>query len=412
MANMNAGIILGGNALDPIGALARGQTARARADQYQSQNALRNLYQTQGAQIMSGDQGALNALAQLDPAQAMQMRNQKTRMQQQTASHNQQTAQRTQTMKLQMQKYVDGLSKEQAAAEAAQLEQGVTRAIGFYQAGDLNGLNQLLTSVGEQPLQSLEQFPAVAALYGDALTALKSVEQLTAPDKPADEYGRYAAEERAAGREPLSRIGFKRATQKTQNLKVGADNSVSLTEGFGGSDVPPKLTVDAGKNTGFLIRLNDSGEILNNLESEGLSFFQQNSGAIPFDLGNYLVSKDFQRFDQARRDFVNAILRRESGAVISEEEFANAEKQYFPVPGDNPEVIAQKRKNRENAIAGVRAGAGDGAGYVDAMQQQTQQATQEIPVVAPEYLNTQDAELWDYMLPEERGAILQTYRGQ
>ncbi|MGB0855392.1 MAG: hypothetical protein ACPGSI_18995, partial [Pikeienuella sp.] len=59
------------------------------------------------------------------------------------------------------------------------------------------------------------------------------------------------------------------------------------------------------------------------------------------------------------------ILRRESGAVISDEEFENANVQYFPVPGDSPEVIAQKRRNRENAIEGLRIGSGDGAAYVE-----------------------------------------------
>jgi hypothetical protein len=58
----------------------------------------------------------------------------------------------------------------------------------------------------------------------------------------------------------------------------------------------------------------------------------------------------YQKFDQAKRDFVNAVLRKESGAAISSSEFANAEKQYFPRPGDTPEVIAQKAKNRATAI--------------------------------------------------------------
>jgi hypothetical protein len=67
---------------------------------------------------------------------------------------------------------------------------------------------------------------------------------------------------------------------------------------------------------------------------------------------------DYQKFDQAKRDFVNAVLRRESGAAISSSEFDNAHKQYFPQPGDTPERIAEKRKNRQDAIAGVAGGGG------------------------------------------------------
>lgn len=75
-------------------------------------------------------------------------------------------------------------------------------------------------------------------------------------------------------------------------------------------------------------------------------------------IGNYLVGNAYQRFDQAQRDFINATLRRESGAVISDAEFDNARKQYFPQPGDTPDVLEQKRRNRETAIKGFAAGAG------------------------------------------------------
>lgn len=62
---------------------------------------------------------------------------------------------------------------------------------------------------------------------------------------------------------------------------------------------------------------------------------------------NWTQSAGQQQVDQARRDFINAVLRRESGAVISDSEFANADKQYFPQLGDSKEVREQKRRNRE-----------------------------------------------------------------
>jgi hypothetical protein len=42
---------------------------------------------------------------------------------------------------------------------------------------------------------------------------------------------------------------------------------------------------------------------------------------VPEGAKNYLHSNEYQKFDQAKRDFVNAVLRRESGAAISEAEF-------------------------------------------------------------------------------------------
>lgn len=59
--------------------------------------------------------------------------------------------------------------------------------------------------------------------------------------------------------------------------------------------------------------------------------------------------------DQAQRNFINAVLRRESGSAISAQEFESGNKQYFPQPGDTPDVLAQKQRNREVALAGLKA---------------------------------------------------------
>lgn len=70
------------------------------------------------------------------------------------------------------------------------------------------------------------------------------------------------------------------------------------------------------------------------------------------------VGEDFKKFDQAKRDFINASLRRESGAVISDQEFENATMQYFPTPGDSKEILAQKKANREVQAKGFLKSAG------------------------------------------------------
>lgn len=70
---------------------------------------------------------------------------------------------------------------------------------------------------------------------------------------------------------------------------------------------------------------------------------------------NWTQSAGQQKVEQARRDFINAVLRRESGAAIAASEFANAEKQYFPQAGDSDAVIAQKQRNRLLAIQGLAA---------------------------------------------------------
>lgn len=70
---------------------------------------------------------------------------------------------------------------------------------------------------------------------------------------------------------------------------------------------------------------------------------------------NWTQSDAQQQVEQAQRNFINAILRRESGAVIGADEFANARKQYFPMVGDSEAVLSQKERNRQTAIGGIMA---------------------------------------------------------
>lgn len=60
-----------------------------------------------------------------------------------------------------------------------------------------------------------------------------------------------------------------------------------------------------------------------------------------------LKSESMQLYEQAESNFINAVLRRESGAAISPEEFKSQRLQYFPQPGEPASVVEQKRKNRE-----------------------------------------------------------------
>lgn len=67
-------------------------------------------------------------------------------------------------------------------------------------------------------------------------------------------------------------------------------------------------------------------------------------------LPNFLKPAEKQQVDQAQRNFVNAVLRRESGAAIGKDEFTSAQQQYFPQFGDSAAVIAQKAHNRQTTI--------------------------------------------------------------
>lgn len=136
--------------------------------------------------------------------------------------------------------------------------------------------------------------------------------------------------------------------------KVDAQNVPNGAVQLTGPKAPNKDELDAA---GYADRLAEAEKVIGGLEDVGASRLQNLESSVPL-VGNSLVSSDFQKFDQARRNFINAQLRRESGAVIGPSEFAEGNRQYFPQPGDSKEVLAQKRAARATAIANMARSAG------------------------------------------------------
>lgn len=122
----------------------------------------------------------------------------------------------------------------------------------------------------------------------------------------------------------------------------------------------PNLNEGQAKANSFGTRAQEANKIIATLSAQGVqspSLAQQVTGGegMTGALATAFATPQQQQVDQAQRDFINATLRRESGAVISPQEFTNARKQYFVMPGDSPQVIAQKARNREITIAGILA---------------------------------------------------------
>lgn len=69
---------------------------------------------------------------------------------------------------------------------------------------------------------------------------------------------------------------------------------------------------------------------------------------------NALQNPDQRRYNQAVREFSIALLRKESGAAISQSEYDSIAKTYFVQPGDDPETIKSKRQARKVALEGMK----------------------------------------------------------
>lgn len=104
-------------------------------------------------------------------------------------------------------------------------------------------------------------------------------------------------------------------------------------------------------------RMQTANKILENLESTNDTWDVKGGGV--FARANpKFGSEDFKKYEQAKRNFINAILRKESGAAIGQDEFESADKQYFPQIGDTEAVIKQKAANRRQVTSTMLSNAG------------------------------------------------------
>jgi hypothetical protein len=109
-----------------------------------------------------------------------------------------------------------------------------------------------------------------------------------------------------------------------------------------------KLTQEEKTGRLYASRMAQAESVFEGLPVPGLG--EKFKEGVPLGVGNLIITPESRQFYQAERNFINATLRRESGAVISDAEFDNARKQYIPQPGDDPVTLENKRQNRELAI--------------------------------------------------------------
>ena len=177
------------------------------------------------------------------------------------------------------------------------------------------------------------------------------------------------------------------ADQEGNQLIVNQDGTTTPLQAPGGGGVKKSVGTDKpmtefqGKAALYGTRAAQSDKVLKALEGT-ISTTGMEAKARLGTAGNFLMNPSEQRVKQAQRDFVNAVLRQESGAVISDQEFDNATKQYFPQAGDKPEVVAQKRANRALAINGFARMSGP-KGAVDINAVLNEPLLPGVPAISP-----------------------------
>ena len=155
-----------------------------------------------------------------------------------------------------------------------------------------------------------------------------------------------------------------RGTVKAELLSVAEAQSLGVPYGTTKSEAvklgitPQKPATEAQETDArTAVRLEQAEPTLKSLEQKIVKLNPASFEA-QLTLPSYLQSSDFQQYMQSARNFINANLRKESGAVISPTEFQEARQQYLPQAGDKPETLKLKENNRKLIFEKYKKSAG------------------------------------------------------
>lgn len=117
-------------------------------------------------------------------------------------------------------------------------------------------------------------------------------------------------------------------------------------------------TADQSNAAGYYDRMVESEKLIGNFAPSYKDFVAFNyvldGGPTTAAIAQQITSDEGQSYYQAAADWVRAKLRKESGAAIGEREMLQEIRTYFPLPGEGPEIIAQKAAARATAVNAIR----------------------------------------------------------
>lgn len=200
------------------------------------------------------------------------------------------------------------------------------------------------------------------------------------------------------------------------DIEVGADGSIRMKTG--------KLTEVQSKDIGFFNRGAAAEIDLRDREEALIDFRSKNGGNVPL-VGNYLKSPEYRAAEVPARQFLAAILRKDTGAAVTDREFELYGNMFLPVPGDDAETMAAKRRARAIALKSIRTGLGTAEALADAYpelfdrkslepkprQKPTQGGGKQPVEQPPPGISEEDRKLWPYMSKEDRDLLRKHYGG-
>jgi hypothetical protein len=135
------------------------------------------------------------------------------------------------------------------------------------------------------------------------------------------------------------------------------DPAGKQTTTYGITDKAKALTDAQANALQYSERMKFNNSIIDHIEQQGFSPATV-TGTVQGALPNFMASEMSQQYHAAARNWISAVLRKESGAAISKSEETGALNQYFPKLGDAPSVIKQKADLRKLAEENMRRAIG------------------------------------------------------
>ncbi len=356
---MNPNIILAGNQLDVMGAISGANDAAQNQLGYQRGREIEQLYKTQGAGMLAGDPGAMNALAGYSPEAAQGLQQNQLGMDQ--TRQNMAFSVEEMQMKRDEGKRMAAehiaaqgaaLTAQQAAQEAAETERGIAA---ISTAKTPEQFDQIARQFGQENLVGqFENKDALIASYMGIADALKEFGSIN----PNDRFKVAGQTLFDLGAEGGPKAVGEGSTPEETIYDPATGNPIVTRGGKRES----KATEGNLSAEGYLQRMRGAEGIFDSLQAAGTTAINlSDTFAVGTRAEPYKLSVPEQKLMQAQRDWVRAKLRKESGAVIGDEEMAEEIRTYFPQPGQGPEIVAQKKEARRRAEEQMQIGAGFGA---------------------------------------------------
>jgi len=181
----------------------------------------------------------------------------------------------------------------------------------------------------------------------------------TAPDKANaptvqtfyDEQGREYKAQWNSQTQKWDPVGGSKAS--ANGIEVVGPDGTTMRIGGGG-----KLTEGQSKDIVYYTQGADADEALQKLDKFLPDWSQENAGKLPLGIGNYLREPAFRQAKNAGELFLTAILRKQTGAAVTKEEWERYGPMFLPVPGDDPDTMQMKRRAREVGLQAIKSGLG------------------------------------------------------